>query len=397
MAKKNLLIIGSGDGGTILANSIDKSMYNVTLIDKSDKHVFQPQYLYIAFQGSKDTMVRDEKSLLKKGVTFVKKEVSRIDLNERKVYTTKGKPHSYDKLVVATGVTSDISMIPGMQEINSKYGDYHTNIAQAQKVWSNLNSFKGGTIVIGQSYPICKCPPSPLEGIFLAEELMHRKGLRKKTKFVFFTPYPRAYPAEGINEVIEPLLKERGIEVMPFFNIDRIDPAKKTIYSIEGDSVKYDLPIIVPPPKGMNIEYNPDSVRNDDRLVYVDKFNLKIKGFDDAFAIGDGAAVPTAKSGVDAHLEAKTVARILEGKDAKFNGRTNCPFDTGYGRGTFVIGSYDEKVIKYPVTHMNLFMKHMMAKIYWESLKGEFDSVFDIYFKETEPSRLEKKYGTGKE
>ncbi len=241
--------------------------------------------------------------------------------------------------------------------------------------------------------PICKCPPSPLEGAFLAEEFISRKGLKNKTKIVFFVPYPRAYPAEPINEIVSSLLKQRGIDVYTFFDIDYIDTQNKIIYSIEGDSIKYDLPIIIPPCVGANIEYNPGNVLDNENYVKADKYTMKINGFDDAFAIGDATSIPTAKSGVTAHLQAKTVAKILSGIDAKFNGRTNCPFDIGYGKATFVIGSYDEPVVKYPPSKLNHFMKMMMERIYWQSLKGTYDFLFNAYFKHTDPAKLNKKYG----
>lgn len=390
--KSRLLIIGAGAAGTILANSVDKGKYSVTMIDKSDTHVFQPQYLYTAFTGAKG-MSKKERFLLDRHVSLIHEEIKSIDLNSRTATSSSGKTYNYDYIVISTGIVGNYSLIPGVAEVNGQFGDYHTSASQAAKVWKSLNSFKGGTIAIGQSYPLCKCPPSPLEGAFLTEEFISKRGLKDKTKIIFFTPYPRPYPAEAVNELMEPLLKERGISVKTFFDVDHIDTKEQTIYSIEKESIRYDLPIVIPPCSGLDINYTPSNVVGRDKLILVDKYTMRVKGFDNAFALGDAASLPTAKSGVGAHLEAKVVASILNGKEAKFNGRTNCPFDTGYNRGTFVIGSYDEPVIKYPISEMNLFMKHLMAKIYWSSLKGTFDEVFNIYFKETDPARLKSKYG----
>ncbi len=395
--KRRLFIVGAGAAGTILANSVDRKRYAVTVIDPSDTHVFQPQWLYVAFKGQKE-MAKKERSLLKKGVVFIQDSVTEVDFTARSIRTESGKVYQYDYVAVATGIVGNISAVNGLAEVNGEFGDYHTGAVQARKVWEHLKAFKGGTIAIGQSYPLCKCPPSPLEGAFLTEEFINRKGLKGKTRIVFFTPYPRAYPAEAINELMEPLLKERDIEVMTFFDVDRVDAKERTIYSIEGDKIQYDLPIIIPPCSGVGIRYSPADAVGRDNLLQVDKYSMRIKGFDNAFALGDSSALPTAKSGVGAHLEAKGVADILNGNaDAKFTGRTHCPFDTGYGRGTFVIGSYDEPVVKYPISELHLFMKHMMAKIYWQSLRGTFDSVFDSYFKETDPKKLEPKYGLKKQ
>jgi len=388
---KKLIIVGGGAGGIILANSLDTKEFNITIIDKSSINVFQPAFLYIAFKGKKADITRPTSKLLKKNIKLVIEEVKTIDLDNRLVKTSNSS-YSYDYLVVATGSRTDTTQINGLSEINKQFGDYHTNIENAERVWSNLKGFNGGNLVIGMTSPTCKCPPSPLEGVFLAEEMIRNKGIKDKTTISFFTPYPRPYPAETMNEVIEPLLNTRGIKVYNFFDVDYIDTKNKIIYSIEGDKINYDLPILIPPCKGVKIDYKPSTILDSDNFIKADKFNLKIVGYDDAFSIGDATAIPTAKSGVTAHLQAKVLARILNGEDAKFNGRTNCPFDVGYNKGTFVIGSYTEPVVKYPPSRLKHFMKMRMEDIYWMSLKGTFDWMFDIYFKFTDPAKLNKKY-----
>ncbi|MGC8648777.1 MAG: NAD(P)/FAD-dependent oxidoreductase [Candidatus Micrarchaeia archaeon] len=388
---KRLIIVGGGAGGIILANSLDAKEFDITIIDKSNMNVFQPAFLYIAFKGKKANITKPTSKLLKKNIKLIIDEVKTIDLDNRTIKTTNNS-YLYDYLVIATGTITDTNSIKGLTEVNQQFGDYHTNIDNAQKVWNNLNNFKGGNLVIGMTSPICKCPPSPLEGVLLAEEMIRKKGIKDKTTISFFTPYPRPYPAESMNKIIEPILKERNINIYNFFDVDFIDTKNKVIKSIEGDSINYDLPILIPPCKGANIDYNPSTILDSDRFIKADKYNLKIIGYDDAFSIGDATAIPTAKSGVTAHLEAKVLAKILKGEDTKFDGRTNCPFDTGYNHGTFVIGSYNEPVVKYPPSRLKHFMKMRMEDIYWISLKGKFDWMFDIYFKLTDPSKLNKKY-----
>ena len=288
-----VLIVGGGTGATILANTLDKRRFDVTVVSTSSAHIFQPAFLYVAFKNANPHIARDERRLLARHVRFVEEPVTRIDLRTQTVTTGGGTRYDYDNIVVATGVRTDPSQIPGLSEVNERFGDYHTSVAQAQKVWASLDAFRGGTIVLGQSSPVIKCPPSPVEGILLTEELVRQRGLRDKTRLVFFSPYPRAYPAEPMNEIVEPILRARGIEIFTFFDVDRIDPATRTIYSIEGDQIQYDLPIIIPPFVGADIAYEPAGVLDASRFVVTDKLNLRIKGFDDAFAIGDATNLPT--------------------------------------------------------------------------------------------------------
>ncbi|HVA76105.1 MAG TPA: FAD-dependent oxidoreductase [Acidimicrobiales bacterium] len=384
---KQVLIIGGGAGATILANSLNKRDFETTVVSASAQHLFQPALLYIAFSNASAKVTRDERSLLARHVRFVHDAVTHVDLN-RQVATTAGGAHlEYDYVVLATGMSPDLSSIPGLSEVDDRYGDYHSSVAQAQKLWRNLDNFEGGTIALGQSFPIIKCPPSPLEGILLADRLLRRRGLREKSHLVYFTPYPRPYPAAPMSELIEPILKDRGIEVFTFFDVDRIDPATQTIHSIEGDQIHYDLPIVIPPFGGAKVTFEPPEVVDADRFVIVDKQTLRVKGTDSAFAIGDGSNVPTSKAGVGAHLEAKVVARTLAGHAATFDGRTNCPFDLGDGRGTFVVGSFDAPVVKAAPSRLKHFMKMAFARIYWLSLRGTLEPIFSAYFALTRPAR----------
>jgi sulfide:quinone oxidoreductase len=382
---KRVLIVGGGTGGTMLANRLSPRRFEVTLLSASPLHMFQPSLLYLAFANASEHILREERRLLPRHVRFGQEKVASIDLPNRVATTASGTRYDYDAVVLATGIDTDTSQIPGLDEVNARFGDYHSSIAQAKKMRASLDAFKGGTIALGQASPICKCPPSPVEGILLIDRLLRKRGLRDNCRLVFFTPYPRAYPAEPINEIVEPIMKERGIEIMTFFDVDRIDTAKQTITSIEGDTITYDLPIIIPPFVGANIAYQPADVLDPDRFIKTDKETLLVKGFDNAFAIGDGTNIPTSKAGVEAHLEAQIVVKRLNGISATFNGRTHCPMDLGDGRGTFVIGSFDAPVVKLRPHRLYHLMKMMFGMSYWLTLKGWLDPMIDIYFWLTKP------------
>ncbi|HET8560517.1 MAG TPA: FAD-dependent oxidoreductase [Marmoricola sp.] len=382
-----VLIVGGGTGATMLANTLDRRRFRVTMVTDSLDHLFQPALLYIAFADSRARVVRDERRLLPRHVELVHDRVAGIDLLARTATTAGGRVLDYDQIVIATGISTDPAQIPGLAEVSDQVGDYHSTVARAKKLWAALEGFAGGTIALGQASPICKCPPSPVEGILLLDRLLRRRGLRDRTRLVFFTPYPRAYSAAPMNEIVEPLLRERGIEVMTFFDVDRIDPDTRTISSIEGDRIECDLPIVIPPFVGAEIAYHPPEVLDEDRFVVTDRETLRVRGVDSAFAIGDATNLPTSKSGVGAHLEAKVVARQLAGKPATFRGRTHCPLDLGDGTGTFVTGSYDAAVVKSPPTRVKHLMKLAFARIYWLSLRGWLEPAFDAYFRMTEPER----------
>ena len=387
---QRVLVLGGGSGGTIVANSLGRA-FETTIVSPSSDHLFQPGLLYAAFKGARSQLVRDERRLLGRRVHFLEEAAARVDLHDKWVETAGGRRLAYDQLVVATGIAADPSQIPGLAEVADEVGNYHSSVDNARKLWRNLDRFSGGTIALGQAMPICKCPPSPLEGILLVDELLRARGIRRKSRLVFFTPYPRAYPAEPMNRIAEPILKERGIEILTFFDLDRIDPGTKTLTSIEGDVIECDLPIVVPPFIGADIAYEPPETLDASRLVITDPRTLRVKGADAAFAIGDATSLPTSKTGVGAHLEAKVVARTLNGAPTVFEGRTNCPFDVAGGRATFVAGTYDAPVVPSPPSRMKHLMKMGFARLYWVSLRGVLDPVLDVYFRLTDPAKAARR------
>ncbi|MFN3622193.1 MAG: FAD-dependent oxidoreductase, partial [Nitrososphaerales archaeon] len=92
---KNIVVLGGGVGGTIVANIVSRKLKkdaNVTLIDKSGKHVYQPGFIYIAFGDEQiHNIVRDERSLLNNSVKLITKEATKIDPKNRKVFLDGGE------------------------------------------------------------------------------------------------------------------------------------------------------------------------------------------------------------------------------------------------------------------------------------------------------------------
>ncbi|MDE2489724.1 MAG: FAD-dependent oxidoreductase [Elusimicrobia bacterium] len=382
---RRVLILGGGTGGTLLANLLARRPFDVTVLSASDAHLFQPSLLYAALAGASPRLTRPERRLLSRRVRLVRDTAVRVDLRAKRVRTASGSVYESDALVVATGARAAPAQIPGLSETAARFGNYHSDVAAALRLRAALDAFRGGTIAVGQASPICVCPPSPAEGVFLIDRLLRRRGLREKTRLVFFTPYPRPYPAAAIDALVAPRLRALGVEVRTVFDVESVDPATGTIRSLEGDELRCDLPVIVPPFAGAAIEYEPADVLDEDRFLAADKATLRLKGVDDAYAIGDAAALPTSKAGVGAHLQAKVVAAELTGKPAAFDGRTHCPFDLGDGTGVFVTSSYSARAVPCRPRRLNLWMKKLMPRVYWLSLSGLLEPIFDAYFALTAP------------
>lgn len=389
-----IVVIGGGAGGLIFANRIARELgpeinsgkIQVKVFDGSPYNEFQPGYLAVAFRGKNPERLRKPTAnLILNGVELIPEYCSKIDIENRYVETaSKGKKHDFDIIVIATGSKPDYSMISGLKQANQ---DFHTSAYASAEIYKSISNVKSGRMVAGIAGLPYKCPPSPNEGAFMLDEFFWKRKLRSKVKITFVTPFLRAYSAEPINEVIEPLYRERDIELITGFNLESVDPARKTLESMEGDEIKYDKLMLVPPHTGMDVFKGTDYA-DEDGWIFTDKKDLHIKNYDYAFAVGDATNIPISKAGVEAHLESVVVASNMisefkgSGDRYEFTGRLQCSMETGFRQATFVIGTYEKPVRKIEPSFYNYLQKKFMEQVYWSSLKGGFEWIFRRHFGE---------------
>ncbi len=102
---KKVIIIGGGFAGLATAKGLADKDIDVTLIDRTNHHLFQPLLYQVATAGlSPANIAQPLRFILREAenIRVLWSEVTSIDINARTV-TTKDDTFSYDYLVVATG------------------------------------------------------------------------------------------------------------------------------------------------------------------------------------------------------------------------------------------------------------------------------------------------------
>ena len=154
-----ILVVGGGTAGTIVANNLARRLSGeiksgkarITLLSASDRHMYQPGLLYVAFgQMMPDELYRDEASLLESTIEFHVDPVKEFHLDQNKVITEGGNTHVYDTIVIATGSRMVPKEIPGLTE----GAEFFYTEESAVKMFKSLREFEGGKIAIMQNY-IC--------------------------------------------------------------------------------------------------------------------------------------------------------------------------------------------------------------------------------------------------
>jgi sulfide:quinone oxidoreductase len=125
--------------------------------------------------------------------------------------------------------------------------------------------------------------------------------------------------------------------------------------------------------------------------VKVDKGTFLSNDFDNIFAVGDAANLPTSKAGSVAHFAVEVFeenfVRHIKGlpMTEMFDGHANCFIETGAGKGMLIDFNYDTEPLpgKYPLpgigpfsllkeTELNHWGKLMFKWVYWNMLlKGK--------------------------
>jgi NADH:ubiquinone reductase (H+-translocating) len=105
-ALPKVVIVGGGFGGLYAAKELAEKNVQVTLVDRTNHHLFQPLLYQVATAGlSPADIAQPIRHILKeaKNTEVVMAEVDRIDTQTKQVHTTKGLIFPYDYLIVAAG------------------------------------------------------------------------------------------------------------------------------------------------------------------------------------------------------------------------------------------------------------------------------------------------------
>jgi sulfide:quinone oxidoreductase len=368
-----VVVLGGGVGGTLCANLIAKQSRgraNVTLVDATGTHVYQPGFLYVAVGQEKPAALQHpEADLLRSDVSLVIGRALRVDAGAQIVTLESGRTIHYDELLLATGSRTLMEEVPGAADAH----DFYT-MAGAIRLFETLQNFQGGTIVVGVAGIPYKCPPAPVEFVFLLDDYLRARGLREKSQIRLLSPLNRAFTIEATSKLVQPILAERGIELTGFFNVESVDPVAKTVTSLEGETVGYDLLVLVPPHRGQKVIE--DSGLGDERgWVPVDKNTLKHTRFGHIWAIGDTTNIPISKSGSVAHYEASVAAAEIAA-EAKgeappvhvYDGKVMCFLETGQGQATTIRFDYDHPPTSPSPSRLWHWAKVLFNKTYWHTV-----------------------------
>ncbi|MFT4849330.1 MAG: sulfide:quinone oxidoreductase [Sediminicola sp.] len=389
---KNLVILGAGTAGTMMANHLISKLptpeWNITIIDEYKTHYYQPGFLFLPFDiySTKQVQKKGEK-FIPKGVKYIQKKIDVILPKDNQVRLETGESLGYDILIIATGTKIAPEETEGMNgpEWHKTIFDFYT-FQGAKGLRNKLRKWKGGKLVIHITEMPIKCPVAPLEFAFLADSYFKSKNMRDKVDITFVTPLDGAFTKPKATKALHYLLEEKGIKEVTDFNIERVDYENNKIIDYADVEVKYDLLVTVPTNMGDDLIAR-SAMGDDLNYVPTNKATLQSLAHNNIFVIGDATNLPASKAGSVAHFEAEilteNIQRYIDRKELKeeFDGHANCFIETGNGKALLIDFNYTHEPVEgtfpFPgIGPLNLMkesrMNHMgkmaFRWVYWNML-----------------------------
>jgi len=347
---KNLVILGAGTSGTMMANhlvsKLDKKDWSITIVDQYATHYYQPGFLFLPFDiYTEDQVKKVGKKFIPKGVNYIQKKIEQIFPEENKV-ELEDETLQYDILIVATGCKIAPQETEGMKGENwhktvFDFYTYEGSLALRNK----LRDWKGGKMVVHFTEMPIKCPVAPLEFVFLADSYFTKKGMRDKVDLTYVTPLGGAFTKPKATAALSHLMKEKNIKVVTDFNIERVDNEKNQIVDYGDTTVDFDLLVTVPTNMGDEV-IERSGMGDDLNFVPTHHTTLQSLDYENVFVIGDATNVPASKAGSVAHFASETltdnILLYIAGKPLKkeFDGHANCFIETGNNKALLIDFNY---------------------------------------------------------
>ncbi len=303
---KRVLIIGAGFAGFRLAKKLNSKGFEVYLIDKNNYHQFQPLFYQVATAGLEPgSIIFPLRKAFQHYPHFHIRMAELLEIvpAENKVITTE-KEFTYDHLVIATGVTTNYfgnkaieeHCIPMKSVSEALYmrNRFLQNLEDAyyadeeeKKRLRNVVVVGGGATGVEVSGAL-----ADMRKYVLAKDYPELDFSGMKIFLIEGSPNLLSAMSDEAQQKSKEFLIEMGVEVITETFVKEFDG--KTAVLSNGNTIETNTLIWAAGVTGNKIKGLPDAVIQRGNRIKVNRYN-QVEGFQNIYAIGDIAFMPTEK------------------------------------------------------------------------------------------------------
>lgn len=304
-----VVIIGGGFGGLNAARKLSKYAVNVTVIDRKNRHTFQPLLYQVATAGlSPGEIAAPIRGVLKKhrGLRVLMGEVVGFDLAHKQVALRDGSSIPYDYLVVAAGATHSYFGHPEWEELAPGLKELEDATEIRRRVLLAFELAERRAAMTGKAEPVhFVIVGGGPTGVELAGTLAEiaRKTIAsdfdyinpKDTRILLVEGGPRllAAYAEDLSESAKKQLMHLGVDVMTNAIVTSIEPGQvKVGEQVFPSTVTLWAAGVAASPLGKAL-----GVETDKAGRVIVSPDLSVPGHPEVFVIGDLANFKDQKTG----------------------------------------------------------------------------------------------------
>lgn len=357
----DVVIVGGGSAGIATAASLLKRNrdLDIAVIEPADVHYYQPGWTMVgAGVFSAEFTRRSEKSVMPRGVEWIKKAATGFAPEQNSVSLDDGSAVSYRVLVACPGIKLDWDAIEGLTNTLGKNG-VTSNYSYDLAPYTNrlVKDMKRGRALFTQPPMPIKCAGAPQKSMYLSCSAWEHAGVLKDIDVQFHNTGAVLFGVAAYVPALMEYIERYNAHLNFESKLVAIDgPAKiATFEQKRGDTVTrvqepFDMIHVVPP------QVAPDFVRNSplaaaSGFIEVNEATLQHVRYPNVFALGDACSASNAKTMAAARKQAPVVAvnvlAALEGKPpvADYDGYGSCPLTVERGKVILAEFGYGGKLL----------------------------------------------------
>lgn len=358
----DIVVIGGGSAGIGLLASLLKRDpdLNITLIEPSDYHCYQPAWTLVG-GGAYDLKKtrRPLADVLPNGVTWVQAAVTEVLPDSQSLVLDNGQRVTWNNLIVCPGLRLAWEKIEGLQDTLGQHGvTSNYSYEHAAYTWQQVKQLKAGKALFTQPAMPIKCAGAPQKAMYLSCDHWLKQGHLQNIEVEFNLAGAALF---GVPTFVPPLMKyvEKYNARLAFnANLVKVDgPARKAWFEVkdaEGNVTRvektFDLLHVVPP------QLAPEFIRHSplaDAAGWCDvhPHSLQHQRYAPIFGLGDVCGTSNAKTAAAVRKQIVVVAENLLAlrKQAplplKYDGYGSCPLTVEKGKVVLAEFGYGGKLL----------------------------------------------------